>query len=191
MGMVGSVVDPPVDSVWFDTQKAHFDERVKHALTERTLDAAEPLRLFQRQPQSRHFQVLATDAFEQSFVWHGALFNGCSKVFKQCEVVAAVSEPRPHAFTLRNGDGVRDGVCSRSKDVLVGTGSDVHDVDVLAFPSSLSDDNVTVFRCRACRHDCAPGKEETLSFRAAVSAWREGGLAGVDGSPWAAARTVR
>jgi hypothetical protein len=42
-------------------------------LAERPLDAAEPLRLFERQSQAGHFQILAPDTRYERIVWHGNL----------------------------------------------------------------------------------------------------------------------
>jgi hypothetical protein len=43
--MIGTVGDPRVSSVRFETQEIHVNERVKHHFARRPFDAAQPLRL--------------------------------------------------------------------------------------------------------------------------------------------------
>lgn len=66
--MVGTVSDPRVGSVRFDAQELHVNERVERPLTQRPLDAAEPLRLFKFQSQARHFQILGAETFEHFLI---------------------------------------------------------------------------------------------------------------------------
>jgi len=50
------------------------------------------------------------------------------------------------------GKGWGDGFFTCAEQVLVRTGSGVQDVDERRFALFLSDNDVAVFRCRACRH---------------------------------------
>jgi hypothetical protein len=50
--MVGTIGEPRVGSIWFDTRKRHFNEHVQHALACRTIDTAQTLACstFRRRP---------------------------------------------------------------------------------------------------------------------------------------------
>jgi hypothetical protein len=60
--MFVSVSDPRVKAVRFEIQEMRVDERVKRHLAERRFHSAQPLCLFERQSQTRHFQVCRADA---------------------------------------------------------------------------------------------------------------------------------
>jgi hypothetical protein len=48
----------------FHGEKFRADERVKHHLANRALNAAQTLHLFGFQPQSWHFQILSAEPFD-------------------------------------------------------------------------------------------------------------------------------
>jgi hypothetical protein len=71
MSMVGTISDPRIGSVRFETQEIRVNERVKHHFAKPPFDAAEPLRLRGCQLQAGHFQVFGADACEYYLVRHG------------------------------------------------------------------------------------------------------------------------
>jgi len=69
-GKVRTVGEPRIRVVRLYAQELRVNERVQHALAHGALDAAETLRLFAGQPQTRHFEKLGAKTVDECVMRH-------------------------------------------------------------------------------------------------------------------------